>query len=617
MSKLTAGQWMHAAAEEYGVEGEGMALVRATEQASAGKNPPVVWKNVPFKAWRKALERAWKERHPDGNVYRWGDGTVTLGCPGCGQAGDEVGCCEHQNPASVDARLLIPAHEAGWSPWNAARQLHHWFKWWRGHVGHAGRVGSSYNSSPRALWALYQQRVEVDRDLAQWADTLVSPRGLVRNGHGRLAATARLAGKTNKLVQYLKGNVRLPLGRVKTADVRRLSKLSGAFLRWAIGAQSQRFADCFTEVGIDWAAMGSLTQQWETLCRVHRKAFDAFRVPAMMRGKGVFGPVSDVVAVAAADAGWMFQSRWWEGVPQIADLGVLLKAPFAAKAREWANGVLAVDACSWDIVDILSRLIKAAKEKKNIPMEAWTSTHQLREALDALFAGEASGETGRDAMKQAVCRALDRLAQRQPDWAIAQYKFEYDRGQRIAGLCKTVHEHLVNLLESGETLFIHGRDGELQLELLRRDLRWAKWSSRVVYAVTSRPLTTSGGGGAEYIAYLTRKLPKDRPAIHIDTGFAGSIPHWMRANGWDVKEIQLISGAYQMKCTWDFPNLRDIVLGDLEHSSQRLAVMTRDSWEKGFEYDYQAPGFWARLYGICDAMGLPRQVKKGGKKGGR
>ena len=51
---------------------------------------------------------------------------------------------------------------------------------------------------------------------------------------------------------------------------------------------------------------------------------------------------------------------------------------------------------------------------------------------------------------------------------------------------------------------------------------------------------------------------------------------------------------------------RRIVLSDMEYSSQRLELPKTGGWDK-VTYSYGAPGFWARFYGIMDALRMPRK----------
>ena len=243
---------------------------------------------------------------------------------------------------------------------------------------------------------------------------------------------------------------------------------------------------------------------------------------------------------------------------------------------------------------------------------------QLLEFTDLHFAGKNAPQTvsERDPRK-GIKRFYDRLAQQDQEWAITEFPGEYARGKRIAPILKDAIDYITSAVQKGDNVFIHGRDGELIYEILKRqkglDL------SKVRYAITSRPLTTeSRTFDSKYKSYLRRLIPED--AIHIDTGFEGSIPKWLKKKGFPVKDIKMVSATRpeeQIPSTTGLTplQLRNIVLSDLEHSSQRLenpknlSVKEEGKLLGGFHfltYSDAAPGFWARLYGVEDALGLPR-----------
>ena len=114
------------------------------------------------------------------------------------------------------------------------------------------------------------------------------------------------------------------------------------------------------------------------------------------------------------------------------------------------------------------------------------------------------------------------------------------------------------------------------------------------------------------MSYLRRSIPKN--AIHIDTGFEGSIPKWLDAHGFGVKAIRMVSAnnpAEQFETTLAPEFIRHIVLRDLEHSPQRLR--TPRSFDK-MRFSKGAPGYWARYYGVRDALRLPRFASQGTSK---
>lgn len=233
------------------------------------------------------------------------------------------------------------------------------------------------------------------------------------------------------------------------------------------------------------------------------------------------------------------------------------------------------------------------------PKMSW---HQILEWLDSLgHSSGAPGDVGQDRSAQHHLRALDRLAQRDPEEAIRSYRAEYERGRRLGDLLRQVLACLRTQADEGATLVVHGRDGELIHELCRRS------GIPTRYAITSRPLTTQRSSiSAEYDQYLRATVP-DR-AVHVDTGFAGSIPRWLGGRGWIVAKIMMVSANVaedRMPIEGiSASSLREIVLADLEHSAQRLECPR--SWPP--RYSHEAMGFWARVYGACDEIGLPRQM---------
>lgn len=219
-------------------------------------------------------------------------------------------------------------------------------------------------------------------------------------------------------------------------------------------------------------------------------------------------------------------------------------------------------------------------------------------------------ETGKITPKDDA-RFFDRYAQLDPEWAIQAFPYEYERGKRVAPIIRNVVLQIEKMVEDGEHVVIHGRDGELLYTMLTQtpglDL------SRVHYAITSRPLTTEASKVSErFLDYLKRSIPKN--AIHIDTGFEGSIPKWLDKRGFGIKSVRLVSAnnpseQFQSSLAPEF--LRHIVLRDLEHSPQRLR--TPRLFEK-MRFSRGAPGYWARYFGVRDALRLPRFTSQGASK---
>lgn len=252
----------------------------------------------------------------------------------------------------------------------------------------------------------------------------------------------------------------------------------------------------------------------------------------------------------------------------------------------------------------------------------WTSYGDLSEQL-AVATGQYTSERSSKELSEEqkkLRRSRDRLAQRDPDWAISEFPSEYKRGRRIAKFLEEITDHVESLVKKGDAVVIHGRDGELLYDLLMR--RPGIDKSKVRYALTSRPMTTMAMTVPEvYKDYLGRMVPKN--AVHIDTGFAGSIPRWLDEKGYQVKAIQMVSATNpheQIPVSMRISDAerREIVLSDLEHSSQRLENPTQyhpadpeknvpeSGGFRGLVYSWAAPGFHARAYGVYDELGLPR-----------
>lgn len=243
------------------------------------------------------------------------------------------------------------------------------------------------------------------------------------------------------------------------------------------------------------------------------------------------------------------------------------------------------------------------KLKLNIP----DSFGELQEMIALALGTTSTAMEGGDPQKPKK-RFFDRLAQMDPAWAIHEFKDEYERGKRIAPVVKDAIDYIVGRVQAGDTIFIHGRDGELLYELLKQ--RGDLDLSKIRYGLTSRPLTTQATRvDPKYMAYLKRVVPEN--AVHIDTGFAGSIPKWLKSQGFSIKDIKMVSATNKdeeiprVSSNLTDRELRDLVLGDLEHSSQRLEVPSNTGFN-ALTFSDAAPGFWARFYGVIDALKLPK-----------
>jgi hypothetical protein len=299
--------------------------------------------------------------------------------------------------------------------------------------------------------------------------------------------------------------------------------------------------------------------------------------------------------------------RWGSDLTKLAERIVSAGIAQTLTKIWWAlTGADAKNIWASELGDALSE----ALSKGDVPPPAaCKGKHHLQEWLDANGYGHvqkaSDPENDRESERAAhsINRALDRAAQRLPELAIKWHGWEYERGKRIAHIMAQVTERVKALVDEGHTVFIHGRDGELMYQLA---LRAGVSPANVRYGITSRPLTTQSGSVCEnYREYLRATVPQE--AVHVDTGFAGSIPAWFRRHGWEVTSIQMVSATdpeNQMEISTK-ENLRDMVLRDLEHSAQRLA--SPKQWPP--QYSHEAGGFWARLYGVCDAIGLPRRSR--------
>jgi hypothetical protein len=395
----------------------------------------------------------------------------------------------------------------------------------------------------------------------------------------------------------------------RTADLVRMSRLSGACLRW-LAARG----------GLAWGwtpALEELVLEFQKLRTERGATLEGLRVPASQWDwdeaiRGLPWPQAREMVSQGWDIwGALKENKGLRSSTE--SFTCLLKAPWAqwAKKQGWLHGEL----------QVLRRLERAAHKGKVLKEEDFHSMATLREALDAIDSivlypdddSKTESDRERDYRKSqnSLARAEDRIAQDKPEWAISGWAHEHHRGVRIAGLIKATLVEIQHCLSQGETVLIHGRDGELLYQLLKRMPLSRRMRRLVKYAITSRPVTTGMPHLHPKVAgMLTRILPKGIPAVHVDTGFAGSIPDWFARQGWNVSRVLLISAiseGRQMQSTKDYPNLREVVLGDLEHSAQRLQQLTHESPDKGFMYHPSAPGFWARLYGVCSVLGLPQR----------
>lgn len=247
----------------------------------------------------------------------------------------------------------------------------------------------------------------------------------------------------------------------------------------------------------------------------------------------------------------------------------------------------------------------------------WSTLEELDALIakaekDAMWSSSAPKARLDDPLKKEK-RMFDRLAQASPDWAVSEYPYEYQRGKRIANLMDEATRYVIDLANKGQKVVIHGRDGEMIMKMLERYPNVNR--KNITYVLSSRPLTTEGPItptteiDKKYRQYLLRMIPEG--AVHVDTGFKGRIPRWLDANVVKIGPIRMISAFNPEEEMPIMPSLspkkkRRIVLSDLEYSSQRLELPKVGGWDK-VTYSYGAPGFWARFYGIMDALKMPRK----------
>jgi len=187
----------------------------------------------------------------------------------------------------VDYRLVAPFwRDEALAPRRLAERWESWSAYWDATQGRPATVGSPYNDEPAGVaraWRLGIATARYPRGVAhllpaRWA-----------GGRERIQAILRLSPR-------LRGAYLLPL---KTSDLRRLARLSGAFLRALLGTRLP--VDAAGHV--DWAAVAAAHARWLALPRGRLRAA---RVPARMW-------LSEGLA-AALRGGFSNPRRpWWAG----------------------------------------------------------------------------------------------------------------------------------------------------------------------------------------------------------------------------------------------------------------------------------------------------------------
>lgn len=213
-------------------------------------------------------------------------------------------------------------------------------------------------------------------------------------------------------------------------------------------------------------------------------------------------------------------------------------------------------------------------------------------------------------------RARDRLAATNPRWAILNYPVQFYLGISLAKLYVRIIQRLQEIHdEEGYTkrpIVVLGRDGEMIYQIARAIS--PTLFKHMIYIIIPRALTShikqkQAAAMTKYTAQLKRRIPQN--AIVVDTGLEGSIPKYLMKKGLTIKRVALVGSSVPKFAM--FPDDKEneaaiaLVVDKLEHVPQRLApVKQPEVWN----YSKDAPGFWARYYGILHGMGLPIEPPK-------
>lgn len=205
----------------------------------------------------------------------------------------------------------------------------------------------------------------------------------------------------------------------------------------------------------------------------------------------------------------------------------------------------------------------------------------------------------------------DKIAQRAPTFAKQKWSNQYNKGLKIGWLFKQVLEYMEKKTAEGHTFYIHGRDGEIVYQLARRSGR----KINCKFAITSRSLGPTRNNlnelDADYVKYLKRVFPQnDKKAIHLDSGFSGSVPKWFHRSGWDPSGGLVLVGACNTAKDYQLPFVNRQIDGLLcnpdglagtymEDITHRL--ISPDKWGK-LKFNEASGGFWAYIYGIEESI---------------
>lgn len=278
----------------------------------------------------------------------------------------------------------------------------------------------------------------------------------------------------------------------------------------------------------------------------------------------------------------------------------LLARPVARIARRKVFIKHAMAQCPDSEILHLAEAVLSAAAQRSLKEEDVTSLHALIEWVHAAgvsFHLPVKEEGSSAVHRRTLGRARDRVGRQSP----RRKGEEWERGLRLAPLFGRI---IGALREIPGRLVIHGRDCEAVLRVAERVA--PDVAVRCRYILSSRPLTTQASDTAAWDEYACRVVPKDEPATHIDTGFAGSIPEWMRKHGWAVTGIRLVSTevtGYQLLGEESrAPALRGVVLMDLEHAPQRLVDPISGTVLGKWDYSLDAARFWSRIEGIVQGL---------------
>ena len=565
--------------------------------------------------------------------------------------------------ARPDGRLVGVGHNCI-RPREWAEQFAGFYDYWRAAVERPALIGSSYNPLPRDVFAAWRAGISPDivpRD-ADLASRYVDAKG---TGCPRLRPGAL---KDWPKIKRLGHAAQLSLGRACPGDRKRLLRLPTASLNAVLSATAYTYgaAAKLYEYDATVTAQGCSRVRWDEMARLIKRTSE---LPLeTMQAAGVQASrwwkwnklnqeqrdtLSIMAALTKADPRLRFyvasHSRRLVRQGQLPGLYVV-GAWRSALKRGWVQTYVgpmvallneATDPSDpyqseqhdMEISGVFGAL--AAIPPGVVPPQGalaypsalveWVESQGYGDGNTDFWSSSTLPSSAESVAKEAeaaeavlaqhrLCRVRDRYAQRDPDWAIIRWDTDYRRGKSLAPVLKPVLEFLKKKAESGACLFIHGRDAEIIRDVLARE------GYTTQYGITSRTLTTHcKRPPVDFMDYLKRMAGSKGTVVHVDTGFGGSIPAWMEKQGLPVSEVCLVSSPHPEKripgaieAAGGEDQLRSLVLTELEHVGHRL--YKPHQWCAGARiYSDAAPAYWARVYGVCDALGVPRTLPKGRK----